>query len=145
MPNVSRSKGNQTTKFGQLIEHNMIFFFKNHTQNVVKKPRPFSEKIKSAYLWIIYVKFYTICFHCMPSWGLPKYIETKQRPFAFTSFQVFFKKTKWGLQLASLPHFFHIFRKNLFLLLYSINWSSFIVWLPLLHKILDNMSITIVC
>ena len=27
LPNISRSKGNQTTKFGQLIEYNMINIF----------------------------------------------------------------------------------------------------------------------
>ena len=38
LPNTSRSKGNQTTKFGQLIEHNRInILVKNHTQNVVEK------------------------------------------------------------------------------------------------------------
>ena len=30
--NISRNKGNQTTKFGQLIE---TFFLKNHAQNVM--------------------------------------------------------------------------------------------------------------
>ena len=43
-PNISRSKGNQTIKFGQLKECNFIkFFLKNHTQNVVEKlvPDPF--------------------------------------------------------------------------------------------------------
>ena len=34
MPNISRSKGNQTMKFGQLIESNMrnIFFEKTYTK-----------------------------------------------------------------------------------------------------------------
>ena len=31
LPNVSRSKGIQTMKFGQLIAYNMTFFLKNHT------------------------------------------------------------------------------------------------------------------
>ena len=32
LPNISGSKGKQTMKFGQLIEHNVeTFFFKNHT------------------------------------------------------------------------------------------------------------------
>ena len=36
--NISRNKGNETIKFGQLIQHNMIIFFlKNHTQNVIEK------------------------------------------------------------------------------------------------------------
>ena len=44
LANVSRSKGNQTMKFGQLIERNMrTIFLKNHSENVVKKlfPDPF--------------------------------------------------------------------------------------------------------
>ena len=46
MPNTSRGKGNQTIKFGQLIECNMrnIFLEKSYT-NVVEKlvPNPFLE------------------------------------------------------------------------------------------------------
>ena len=38
LPNISRSKGSQTMKFGQLIEHNMRdVFLKNHTQKEVEK------------------------------------------------------------------------------------------------------------
>ena len=36
--NISRSKGNQTMKFGQLIEYNVRnIYHKNHTQNVAEK------------------------------------------------------------------------------------------------------------
>ena len=50
LPIISRSKGNQTMKFGQLIEYNIffnIFFLKNHTQNVVRKlvPDPFIKNL----------------------------------------------------------------------------------------------------
>ena len=44
LPNISRSKGIQTMKFGQLIEHDIRnIFLKSHTQNVVEKlfPDPF--------------------------------------------------------------------------------------------------------
>ena len=44
LTNMSRTKGNHTMKFGQLIEHKMsTFFLKNHTQNVVEIlfPDPF--------------------------------------------------------------------------------------------------------
>ena len=44
LPNISRSKGNQTMKFGQLTECNMRnVFLENRTQNVVDKlvPDPF--------------------------------------------------------------------------------------------------------
>ena len=48
-PNISRSKGNQTIKFGQSIEHNMrdIFLEKSSTKCGEETiPRPFSKKSK---------------------------------------------------------------------------------------------------
>ena len=56
-----------------------------------------------------------------------------------------FQTIKRVLELVSLPHFRHNFLKEMFLLLCSINWLDFIVWLPLLCKILGNMCIEIVC
>ena len=50
-----------------------------------------------------------------------------------------------GLELVSAPHFADDFSRKMFLLLHYINWPDFIVWLPLLPKILGNMGITIVC
>ena len=49
MPNNSRSKGNQTVKFGQLIEFNMrdIFVEKSFKKyGGESSPRPFFKKIK---------------------------------------------------------------------------------------------------
>ena len=48
LPNISRSKTNQTMKFSQLIEYNMgKFIFKNHTQNVVENySQTLFQKIK---------------------------------------------------------------------------------------------------
>ena len=39
LSDVSRTKGNQTTKFGQLIEYNMrtVFLEKSYTKNVTEK------------------------------------------------------------------------------------------------------------
>ena len=38
LPNISKSKCNQTIKFGQLIEYNMKnIFLENYTQTVVEK------------------------------------------------------------------------------------------------------------
>ena len=48
LPNISRSKSNQTMEFGQLIEFNMrnIFYEKSYTKcGVATSPRPFSEKL----------------------------------------------------------------------------------------------------
>ena len=47
LPNISRSKGNRTMKFGQLIEYNMknYFFEKSYTKCGGETiPRPFSKK-----------------------------------------------------------------------------------------------------
>ena len=71
LPNISRSKSNQTMKFGQLIEYNMknIFFKKNNTQNVGKKlfPDPFLKNQNWEYLWINSLNFYSVCFKVFPS------------------------------------------------------------------------------
>ena len=48
-----------------------------------------------------------------------------------------------GLEI-SPPHFVHGFSRKMFIILYYINWPSFIVWLPLLLKILDNMFTVVV-
>ena len=49
LPNISRNKGNQAMKFGQLIEYNMrnIFVEKSYTKCGGETiPRPFSKKSK---------------------------------------------------------------------------------------------------
>ena len=48
LPNISRSKVNQTIKFGQLIEYNLrkIFLVKSYTKcGEVTSPGPFSGKL----------------------------------------------------------------------------------------------------
>ena len=79
----------------------------------------------------------------MRSWGLSKYIETKLQTTCFYVIMLFYK-IKRGLELVSLPHFVHNFWRKIFILLYSINPSSFIVWLLLLREILGDMCIVIV-
>ena len=48
-----------------------------------------------------------------------------------------------GLRIVFLPYFKYDFSRKMFLMLYSINWQNFIVWLPLLFQILVNMCIAI--
>ena len=51
LPNISRSKGNQARKIGQLIECSMrnIFLENSYTKyDGETSPRPFSEKLKSS-------------------------------------------------------------------------------------------------
>ena len=116
---------------------------KNDTQNGVEKllPDPFLKNWNWTYLWINSLKIYRVCFYCMPSWGLLKYIKTKLQTTCLYLILGFFKKTKSGLELVSLPYFLHIFWRKIFLLMYSINWPSFIFWLSLLREILGIMCI----
>ena len=49
LPNISRSRGNQTLKFGQLTECNRIIFFLEKLHAECRReasPRPFYEKSK---------------------------------------------------------------------------------------------------
>ena len=55
-------------------------------------PRPFSENWNWAYLGINCLKFDAVCFYCMPSWRLLKYIETKLQTACFYLALGFFKK-----------------------------------------------------
>ena len=55
-----------------------------------------------------------------------------------------FNFSEKGLALVSPPHFAYDFSRKMFLMLQSINWLNFIVWLPLLLEILGNMCIKIV-
>ena len=62
-PNISRSNGNQTMKFGQLIKYNVrnIFLERLYAKcNIEKQFQDLFSKINS-------LKFYTDCFRCMPS------------------------------------------------------------------------------
>ena len=102
-------------KFAQLKRYDIRnIFLKNLTKNVVEKlfPDPFLKNQNCAYTWINSLKFYTVLFHCMPSWGLMKYIETMLQNTCIYSYKAFIKDKK-GLELVSLPHFLHTFwRKN---------------------------------
>ena len=83
-------------KFGRLITRKTLFL-KNHTQSVVEKlfPDPFPKFQNWAYLGINSLKFYTVCFYRMPSWELPKYIETKL-PTTFAESFVEKQKKDWN-------------------------------------------------
>ena len=71
------------------------------------------------------------------SWKLPKYIKNKVQATCFYFIQSI------CLEVVSLSHFWHDFWRKIFLMLNSINWPNFIIWLSLLLKILGNMCIVI--
>ena len=107
-------------------------------------PEPFPKNQNWAYLWINSLKFNTVGFHCIPSWGISKYIEAKPQVNCFHLIQRFLKKQR-GLELVSLPYFLHDFWEKIILFLYSINWQNFIVWLPLLSEMLGKICTVVVC
>ena len=58
-------------------------------------PDPFLENKNWAYLWINSLDFHTICFYCIPNWGLSKYIETKlQTTCVYLILSIFKKETE---------------------------------------------------
>ena len=124
LSNNSRITGNQTIKFGQLIEYNIKNIFLEKSFKKCRGelfPDPFLKTQNCAYL------------------PINSLIISKLscRPLAFTSYEDFLKTRR--LELVSLPHFRHDFQRKIFLLLYSTNWPNFIVWLSLLREILGNM------
>ena len=56
----------------------------------------------------------------------------------------FFKK-EYETKFLTAPHFVNDASRKIFLMLYSITWPNFIVWLHLLLEILGNMCIEIIC
>ena len=122
LSDISRSKGNQSMKFGQLIEHNMrkILFEKSCTScKGETSPRPFrkqselsislgqqvssSEMLESSFLLHIQVDVYQ------------KILKLKYWPLVFTLNKASLKR-KRGLELVSLPCFLHGFLRKNFLM-----------------------------
>ena len=97
--------------------------------------------MRNIFLEISYTKFGG---ETIPRSFSKKKLDLSCQPLAFTSLKGF-SKTKRGLDLVSLHLFLNDFWRKIFLLLYSITWSSFIVLLPLLRDILGNTCIVIVC
>ena len=140
LSNISRCKGYQTITFGQLIQYNVrnIFFKKNHTQNVVEKPfpNPFLKNQNRAYLWITYVQ---VVFIACQVQGYRSILKLSCWPLAFTSYKAFFKKNKKSSRTSLPASFRHDFWRKLLILLYSINWPNFIVYLPLLLLFVNHV------
>ena len=57
-------------------------------------PDPFIKNQNWAYLWITVVKFPTVYFYGMPSWGLSEHIETKVQTTYYYLIQGSFLKQK---------------------------------------------------
>ena len=123
MSNISRSKGNQTMKCGQFIVYNMKKNF------LLKLCTKYGGETSPRLFQIPSLKFCTVCFYWMSSWGLLKYIETKVQSTCFELILIFFKKTKRGLELVSMvPHFLHNFgRRHMLCFLLLTDQVSYLV------------------
>ena len=134
LPNISRSKHNQTMKLGQLIEYNMINIFLKTSYTKYGRetiPRLFSKKLKlstslnqkSKVLYILFLRYAKL--------RTIKIYWNQIADHLLLPHMKLFKKQKRSR--TSLPtSVFVWFLKKIFILLYSINWQNFIVWLPLL-------------
>ena len=150
MPNISRSKGNQTMKFGQLIEYNMRKLKKRKKTSYTKcggetSPRSLFWKIKIEHIFGLIIWNFIVCFYCILSWGLSKDIEVAGHLLLSHIQHIY--KIKRGLELVSLPYFLHKFWRKIWL--YNLSCYSLLIdhflWLILLLEILGNMSTVIVC
>ena len=56
--------------------------------------RPFFKKLKLSNSLNNSLKFYTVCFYCMQSYGLSKYIKTKLQITWFYPVKSFYEKQK---------------------------------------------------
>ena len=96
--NVSRSKGNQTMKFGQLLEYNMrnTFVEKSCTKCGGETiPRSFSKKLKFSVSLDqqskVFLHFVLILYQVEDHRNI---LKLSSRPFAFTSYKAFSNKEK---------------------------------------------------
>ena len=114
-------------------------------------PDPFLKNQNWAYLWINSLKFYAVCFYCMPRWELSKYIlKLSCRPLAFTSYTASSKnKKKTG---TSAPSSFcaWFLKKNISVVVLLIDQISlsgclyFVRYLALcVLQLFDNQAVTL--
>ena len=94
--NISRIKGNQAMKYGQLLDYNMrnIFLETSKTKcGGETSPRPFFQKC--TYLWINSLKFNTVCCNCMSKLKTSKNkLKLRCSPLEFTSIKASLKDNK---------------------------------------------------
>ena len=124
-------------KFGQFIEYRKSnIFLKNHAENEIGRLVPnfllFFKKalyeVKASGLSL--VSMYFGCLQHSMQWK-----QAVENVGLLIKRFVNFDFSEKGLGIASPPHFMSDFSRKLFLVLYSIDWPNFIVWLPLLLTI----------
>ena len=132
MLNISQIKGNQTMKFGQLIEYNRINI-SNETGRLVRDLFLF---VKKALYKVKQVACSLVSLYFNSPYETWRLLIQRQTQFWF------FRKVSGN----SFSAIFCVWLSTkMFLKLYSITWSNFIVRVSLLLEILGNMCIAIVC
>ena len=134
LTNISRSKGNQTVKLGQLIEYNKRNIF---LQKLCKK---WGREISPLFVFKKSFQYVSIALKLAYN-KIKRYKTLDYR----SRDKLNFNFSEKGLGLVSLSHFVYNFSRKMFLMLHSINWPNFIVRLLLLLEILGSMWINIVC
>ena len=148
LPNISRSKSNQTIKLGQLIEYSRRNIFlqklcRKWGWETSSRPLLIFKKclIRGKSKWSA-ASFQYISIALNLGYNKNKLYKTLDY---WSRDMCNFNFPEKGLGLVSPPHFVYKISREMFLTLYSINWPNSIVWLPLPLEIFGNMCITIVC
>ena len=92
LPNISRRKGNQSMKFGQIVECNTRSIFSNIIHKMWWEIS--LKKQNLAYLGINSLKFYSLFLLYVQGEGSRIIWKLRCRPLAFTSDNVFLKNKK---------------------------------------------------
>ena len=148
LPNISRIKGNQTLKFGQIIKYN------NRNDFLQKSCIKWSRDASSRPLFVFLKSFI---------WGKSKWYAAQFKALstvlnlANNWNKIYITLKCWyrdilnsdflekSLVTVFLTYFVYDISRKIFFMLYSINYPDFIAWLPLLLEVLLNMGIAIVC
>ena len=142
-----KSKGNQTMKFGSLIEYNKGDIF---LQKLWGKWGSETSSRRLYFLKKLNIRWkQVVCSLVSIYFDSPQMPYNKKRLYKtldlWSRDMVDFNFSEKGLGPVSPRHFVYDFSRKIFLMLHSINRQNFNVWLPLLLEILGDMYITIVC
>ena len=146
--NISRIKGKQTIKFGQLMEHPKRNYFKK------KLYRKWGRETSSRLLFVFLKSFILGKSKWSAAWFSYTSIALKLTYNRNKLFKTLYYRSRdilnfdfldKGRGIVSPAHFVNDFSTKMLLMLYSINWPNFIAWLPLFREILGNMCIATIC
>ena len=117
-------------KFGQLIVFIMrnILLDKSYTKSGGETiPRPYSKKPKLSASWIKCIKFYAVCFNCMPIVCYRNILKWSCTPLTFTSYKAFLKNKKRSRTSLTASFSAWLLKKNIYLVVfYQISLCGFL-------------------